>query len=142
MRADFFQNLLNEIVLKPSQIDGIIIFDPVNALSLYHNTEYNKNRHGNEIFENYQDTAGSLSGSHQIAETLKEFGKNSKRGKLQYGIFQLSDGILILHFLEINGNPVVVAFINGTPQGLGLMLNHSNAAIGKIEQALNELLAA
>lgn len=133
------QGLLNEIVSKPNEIDGIIIFDPENALSLFYNTEYDRLR-GDEIFNKYDAIAGSLSGVHQIANTLKEFGENSKRGELKHGIFQLSNGILILYFLEIHGKPVVVAFINGTGQGLGLMLNHSNANIGQIEQALNKLL--
>ena len=141
MNAQEFQNLVNGIVTKPNEIDGIIIFDPDSALSLYHNTESGKERHGDEILENQDAIAGSLSGSHQIAETLTAFGEHSKRGRLKYGIFQLSDGILVLYFLEIHGKPIVVAFISGTPQGLGLMLNHSNANIGKIEQALNQLLA-
>lgn len=136
-----FQKLINDIVNTRNEIDGIIVFDPENALSLYHNTEYGKGQHGDEIFENHEAIAGSLGGVHQIAETLTDFGENSKRGNLQYGIFQLSDGILVLYFLEIHNQPVVVAFISGTPKGLGLMLQHSNANIGKIEQALNRLLA-
>jgi len=142
MDYQYFQDLLNEIILKPNEIDGVIVFDPENALSLYHNMKHDKKRHGDEIFVNHDAIAGSLSGSHQMAETLKTFGENSKRGKLQYGIFQLSDGILVLYFLEIHGKPIVVAFISGTPQGLGLMLHSSNANIKKIEQALNQLLAS
>ncbi len=139
--ATSFQNLLNDdIIFKQNEIDGIIIFDPDSALSLYHNTECGKDRHGDEILENYDAIAGSLSGSHKMAETLKAFGENSKRGELKYGIFQLSNGILVLYFLEIHGKPIVVAFISGTHEGLGLMLHTSNAKIGKIEQALNQLL--
>jgi len=141
MNTEYFQDLLNEIVLKPNGIDGVIVFDPENALSLYHNTQYDKERHGNEILDNHDGIAGSLNGSHQMAETLKVFGENSKRGDLKYGVFQLSDGILVLYFLRIHNKPVVVAFLSGTPQGLGLMLNHSNANIEKIESALNQLLA-
>ncbi|OQY51610.1 MAG: hypothetical protein DRR08_05405 [Candidatus Parabeggiatoa sp. nov. 2] len=143
MDSQSFQDLLNDIVLRSSGIDGILILDPIEALPLYHNTEYNEARqHGEEIVENHDAIADSLSGVHKIADTLKEFGDNSKRGELQYGIFQLSNGILVLYFLEIHQKPVVVAFISGTPDGLGLMLNHSKAKIGEIEQALNQFLAA
>jgi len=141
MNSQEFQKLINDIVLKANGIDGIIIFDPEIALTLYHNTEYNKDRHGDEIVDNHNGIAGSLSGVHQIAATLKAFGENAKRGELKHGIFQLSNGILVLYFLEIHRKPFVVAFISGTPDGLGLMLNHSGANIGKIEQALNQLLA-
>ena len=142
MDTQKFQDLLNDVVTKPNEIDGLIVFDPENALSLYHNTKSAKERHGNEILENHDAIAGSLSGSHEIAETLKSFGESSKRGDLKYGVFQLSNGILVLYFLKIHNKPVVVAFISGTPQGLGLLLNHSNANIEKIESALNQLLAA
>ncbi len=142
MDTQTFQDLLNQVVTTPNEIDGIIVFDPENALSLYHNTQCGKERHGNEILDNHDGIAGSLNGSHQMAETLKVFGENSKRGDLKYGVFQLSDGILVLYFLRIHGKPVVVAFISGTPQGLGLMLSHSEANIKKIEPALNKLLPA
>jgi hypothetical protein len=141
MNSQDFQRLINEIVTGINEIDGIIVFDPENALSLYHNTEYDRERHGDEIVENHEGIAGSLNGVHQIAKTLKEFGRNAKRGELKHGIFQLSNGLLVLYFLEIHRKPVVVAFISGTPVGLGLMLNHSNANLEKIEQGLNQLLA-
>jgi hypothetical protein len=141
MDSEEFQDLLNNIVKEKNEIDGILILDPIEALPLYHNTEYNEARqYEKDIFENSDAIAGSLGGSHQIANTLKTFGDNSKRGELQYGIFQLSNGILVLYFLEIHQKPVVVAFISGTAGGLGLMLMHSKANIEKVELALNQLL--
>lgn len=134
------QNLLNQIVITPNEIDGIMIFDPKQALSLYRNTQYDKERHGDELFENYDEIAGALSGVHHITDTLSEFGTSSQRGDLQYAVFQLSNGILVLYFLTINQEPVVVAFISGTPEGLGLLLKHSQKNISDIEKKLKELL--
>lgn len=134
------QKLLNDVVTTPNEIDSIIILDPKNATSLFHNTEFSKERHGDELSKNHDTIAGSLSGVHSIMNTLKEFGDSSKRGDLKYAVFQLSSGILVLYFLQIHGAPTVVAFISGTSEGLGLLLKHSEKNIGQIEKLLEKAL--
>jgi hypothetical protein len=139
--AEKLEKKLNEIVLASNEIDAIVVLDPVEALALYHNTEYSKDtkRNGKVLYENYEDIASTLNQVNKITDTLNEFGEASERGELNYAIFQLSGGILILYFLEIK-EPVVVAFISGTQEGLGLLLKHSKQNIDDIEKLLNEVL--
>lgn len=136
------QDVLNNIVLAKNEIDAIIVLDPVNALSLYTNTKYSDDpaRNGKVLYENRNEIAGALSGVNNITNTLTEFGEVSERGVLRYAVFQLSLGILVLYFLPINKNPVVIGFISGTPEGLGLLLNHSERNISDIENNLKDVL--
>jgi hypothetical protein len=136
------EDVLNKIVLAENEIDGIIILDPVEGLGLYHNTKYSDDpkRNGKVLHDNYEDIAGSLNKVNTITNILTEFGDSSSRGELSYAIFQLSEGILTLYFLTIKGDPVVVAFISGTAEGVGLLLKHSKREISVIEELLKNLL--
>ncbi|MEK8018197.1 MAG: hypothetical protein VSS75_015085 [Candidatus Parabeggiatoa sp.] len=135
-------DVLNKIVLAENEIDAIIIFDPVQGLPLYHNTKYSDDstRNGQLLHDNYEDIAGSLNRVNSITNILTEFGDSSERGRLRYAIFQLSEGILTLYFLTIKDEPVVVAFISGTEEGVGLLLKHSKREMPTIESKLETLL--
>lgn len=134
--SEDIQRLLDTVVTAPNEIDSIIIFDPVQTLALYANKQHDPKRNGKILLDKQDEIVGSLTNIHRITTTLTEFGNASQRGKYQYAIVQFDDGILALYFLEIHREPVVVTFISGTPEGLGLLLQHSKRSIGEIEKLL------
>jgi len=62
------------------------------------------------------------------------------RGELEYAVFQLSNGILVVYFLEFNNQSTNVAFISSTPTGLGLMLRHTEKNMPAIEKMLRDIV--
>jgi hypothetical protein len=133
------ETLFNDIVLDENEIDFITSLDQDGEV-LVSSTEYDRNRPDAKVLcESAGDVAASLSGISELQKVLVRFEKESKRGKLEYTVFQLNNGILLTYFLDSGGKTDTVAVVSSTKTGLGLMRRTIDRKIGKIEGLIAQL---
>jgi len=132
--------LFNQIILNDNEIDFITTLDQDGEV-LLSSTEYNRDRQDAQYLrENAENVASSLSGLSELQRVLVRFERESKRGKLEYTVFQLDNGILLTYFLDSgNGRTDTLAVITSTKSGLGLMRRAIERKIGNIEDLIKQL---
>lgn len=130
---------MTSIVNEDNEIDSIFAFDS-NGLKLVGSNGVGAQREAKTLEERSEHIAGSLTRIITVKKAITEFGQASMRGELQYAIFQMDNGILLIYYLEINNQETNVAFISSTPEGLGLMLRHAQKNIDKIKEMLRDIL--
>lgn len=115
------KQLLNHIVAETNnQIDAIFVLDFNHSIlckSIAKNTE---------IEQQLQSGIKTITSSSIILQELhnmvSKFGNIAKRGELEHGIFQFSNGILVLYFLDNAKQSATIGFISANPEGIGRLL--------------------
>jgi hypothetical protein len=131
---------MTKIVNDDNEIDAIVAFDGKDGTKLVSSRGVGIQRGAKSLEEKSESIAGSLTRINSVKGAITEFSQTSGRGDLKYSIFQLENGILIVYFLEINGKDTNIAFISSTPEGLGLMLRHTERNIDRIRDMLLDIV--
>jgi len=130
--------LFNKIVLSNNEIDFITTLDEDGEV-LISSTEYDNNRSdAKHLCESAEDIAASLSGLSELQRVLVRFEQESKRGKLEYAVFQLDNGILLTYFLNSGGRTETLAVVTSTRSGLGLMRRAIEKEISNIKNLMEK----
>jgi len=131
--------LFNQIILNDNEIDFITSLAQ-DGEALVSSTACDQKRpDAKYLCENAENVAASLSGLSELQKVLKRFGKGSRRGELEYAVFQLDNGILLTYFLDFEGKTDTLAVVSATKNGLGLMRRAIDKEIVNIENLIKQL---
>jgi hypothetical protein len=81
----------------------------------------------------------SLGELREIPTVLNQFGKEINRGSLKYAVFQLTDNILSIYFLDDFEVLIAVGFVSAMYQGLGNFGPETEKHIDEIKDKLRQL---
>lgn len=131
---DFLQKIIDQV----AEFDSIFIFDLKEGLPLYC---VNKDPKMHDLlFDNNNDVGIALEGFDELnplQDALNSFGSATKYGSLQYSIFKLDDGNLMVYFHDLPDTRVAIIFLGLSKTGsLGAFINSGKAYINEIKRQI------
>jgi len=142
MAQSDFAALFTRIVEEArGDLKAILVCDLKEGLPLYCNTQL-KNTYP-RLFEALFDTAKGTTGAgfnslDKIQDSLNSFGKVTLQGELQYSIFKLEEGTMMVYFDELPSMPIAICFIAPSETNLGNVVFQSRRKIDEIKAALKQ----
>jgi len=138
------EELLNEIVTSSNEVDAIFVYDLTNNLVLYNSTASTEREEDLPKFlterKNYGASVANFGDLRNVSTVLNTFGDDTKRGKLQRTMFQLTNGVLNVYFFDEYTVPIAVVFVSAKPTGLGSLVLEGTKRIDTIIEKLRPLL--
>jgi len=133
------QDWLNKAVEAENQIDAGFVFDAKSGHVLKkHNVKTPK---GENILAKLESAISAyLCQFETLKKTVDSFGKQLDRGEMDYALFQLMEGSLLLYFFPglVTDKNITVGFISAEAEGLGQMLYWGDEFIKKIKPDLEK----
>jgi hypothetical protein len=75
-----------------------------------------------------------------VSEIINRFGREANRGQMNYTVFQLTKGILLMYLMKIRENTFGVFFVSESPGGVQSLMLYSGQHIDEIKEKLEALL--
>lgn len=125
-----FENFLNTLVKNSEEVIAtIFIYGLKSNLVLFHS----------QVDSPESVAKWSLGELREIPTVLNQFGKEINRGSLKYAVFQLTDNILSIYFLDDFEVLIAVGFVSAMYQGLGNFGPETEKHIDEIKDKLRQL---
>jgi serine/threonine protein kinase len=136
--------LLNSIVEDSPEIEAIAIVNLGEGELLYHNQKLKSSK-----TEIYQALFGRRDASDALAEFNKlpgipkafnTFGEVTSYGTLEYAMFYMTEGIVIVHFLDLPDIPVGICFISTHEANFPLFVRQCRKKIEELKEKVKGAL--
>jgi len=137
--AQELETSLNEIVKKADQIDAIFVYDLKNSFVLHKSTHVKDRQLFETLFGDKATAMASFGNLRNVGEAVNKFAKEAGRGELNYSVFQLKEGLLLMYFDTLGRIPIAIGFISAGQVGLGNLLFYSERHIDEIKGLLGKL---
>lgn len=144
MKQDKLDELLSSIVAKGSAIEAIAIVNLEEGTLEYHNKELETSKP--EIYQalfgnrDVSDALADFSDLKGIPVALKTFGNATKYGELEYSMFYLNKGIVIVDFLDLPQLTVAICFIATSEANFAKLVRQYRDTISPIKEELESAL--
>ncbi|MEC4881606.1 MAG: hypothetical protein SAL70_09700 [Scytonema sp. PMC 1070.18] len=127
---------LQTIVDNVNEFDSIIIFDLKLALPLYDGSK-DPNMH-DLLFDKNNDIGRAVAGFENLmtlSDALDSFGRVTNYGSLDYSIFKLEQGNLMVYFHDLPDTKVAIIFFGRKDKGaLGALIHNAKQHIQEIRR--------
>lgn len=125
--------ILSNIHAEAKELESIIIFDLREGFPLYFSSEKSQLHYAligdNDIGPGLKD----FENINQVQKALDSFGKATKFGELNYSIFKLNHGQLMVYFYKLPDTVVAICFIAFNSITLGTLVSLGRTHIQKIK---------
>jgi hypothetical protein len=144
MKQDNLDKLLSAIVEEGSAIEAVAIVNLEEGGLEYHNKELETSKP-----EIYQALFGQRDASEALADfadlkgiptALKTFGAATKYGALEYSMFYLDKGIVLVDFLDLPEVTVAICFIATTEANFTKLVRQYRNRINELKSELQKAL--
>jgi hypothetical protein len=133
------ETLLNEVVKKADQIDAIFVYDLRNSFVLFHSTLVKDHQLFETLFGDKATAMASFGNLRNVGDAVNKFAKEAGQGDLNYAVFQLREGLLLMYFDTLGRIPIAIGFVSAGQVGLGNLLFFSERYIDDIKELLRKL---
>ena len=129
------QEQLNRVVELHSEIDAVLFYDMKNGMPLVSsNFETGRGSNVTKLLFHAQDAGEAIGHFAQlrgVQHAIDSFGSSAELGKLRYTIFNLSRGLLQVHFRQFD-ILTALCFVSTNNQSMALFLNQCDRSAEKI----------
>ncbi|OQW92344.1 MAG: hypothetical protein BWK78_01965 [Thiotrichaceae bacterium IS1] len=127
------ESLITHTMTEFPLIDVIWVFDLTNNVLLCQTSKMEAT--GLPGFLTVIQFLGKLK---RFRRALTSYGKLTKLGELKYTVFQLSNGVVIVYFLDNFNLPIALCFVSTLTEELGKLIHSSEKSVKNFQIKLTE----
>jgi hypothetical protein len=140
--ASKLDELLNSTVEESDVIEAIAIVNLQEGTLEYNNKQFKSKRP--DVYQalfgqkDSSEALGEFGGLVGIPKALNTFGEATKYGTLEYSMFYLEKGIIVVYFMDLPGLRAAICFIATTEAQFGSLIRQCRKRISDIKKELDK----